>query len=323
MPFSEVEEVQSRTPRTRSALERWLRRIFIEDWSLKLLALAITLGLWFGVTGQSAPVTIRMRGVQLTFRLPDDMEISNDPREEVEVTLTGSKRALDGINARDLVAYVDVSDRKPGERVVQLTPHRLKMELPEGVRIESVEPSAVPLLLEARTGREINIEPRLEGKLPEGYELRAVNVTPQKIRVRGPASHVDALQKASTETIWLDGHKETFTATQTAVDISDPKVDLIDTVVNVSVEIGLQRTEKSFANVAVRTSDGSTASPSTVSITVYGESNALEQLNAENLSITLTVDANGSLTPRLNLPQGMEGRVELRSTKPSNFTINK
>ena len=323
MPFSEEEEVQSRTPRTQSTAERWLRRIFIEDWNLKLLALAITLGLWFGVTGQSAPVTVRMRGVQLTFRLPDDMEISNDPREEVEVTLTGSKRALDGVNARDLVAYVDVSDRKPGERVVQLTPHRVKIDLPEGVRVESIEPNAVPLLLEARVEREIQVEPRLEGKLPEGYELRSINITPQKIRARGPATHIDALQKALTETISLDNHKESFTAAQTDVYIPDPKVDLIDTVVNFSLEIGVQRVEKSFPNVAVRTSDGSTASPSSTGVTLYGERDALAQLNAENLSITLTVDANGSITPHLNLPQGMEGRAELRSLKPSNFSINK
>lgn len=323
MPFSEVEEVQTRTPRVQSALERWLRRIFVEDWSLKLLALAITLGLWFGVTGQNAPVTVRMRSVQLTFRLPDDMEISNDPREEVEVTLTGSKRALDGINARDLVAYVDVSDRKPGERVVQLTPHRVRIELPEGVRIESIEPNAVPLLLEARVERELSVEPRLQGKLPEGYELRSVNITPQKIRVRGPASHIDALQKALTETISLDGHKESFTAAQTAVDIPDSKVDLIDTVVNVSVEVGPQRIEKSFPNVAVRAPEGSTASPSLTNVTLYGEREAVEQISADSLSITLAVDANGAITPRLNLPQGMEGRIELRSVKPSNFSINK
>ena len=31
--------------------ERWLRRVFIENWSLKLLALAITLILWFAVSG--------------------------------------------------------------------------------------------------------------------------------------------------------------------------------------------------------------------------------------------------------------------------------
>jgi hypothetical protein len=33
---------------------RFLRRLFVEDWSLKLLALAITLVLWFLVTGRTA-----------------------------------------------------------------------------------------------------------------------------------------------------------------------------------------------------------------------------------------------------------------------------
>jgi hypothetical protein len=34
--------------------EHWLRRIFVEDWSLKLLALAITLVLWFFISGRTS-----------------------------------------------------------------------------------------------------------------------------------------------------------------------------------------------------------------------------------------------------------------------------
>jgi len=50
---------------------------------------AITLGLWFAVTGQRAPATARLRRVALHFVLPNDMEISNEPREEVDVMLRG------------------------------------------------------------------------------------------------------------------------------------------------------------------------------------------------------------------------------------------
>ena len=46
--------------------ERWFRRVFIEDWSLKLLALAITLILWFVVSGhdieRELPVQPRLDG---------------------------------------------------------------------------------------------------------------------------------------------------------------------------------------------------------------------------------------------------------------------
>jgi len=49
MPLRE----KGRLPEPTSVIGRWLRRIFIEDWSLKLLALAITLVLWFLISGRA------------------------------------------------------------------------------------------------------------------------------------------------------------------------------------------------------------------------------------------------------------------------------
>ena len=220
-----------------NATERLLRRLFLKDWNLKLLALAITLGLWFAVTGQRTPVTRRFRGVQLNFQLPENMEISNDSLAEIDLTLTGEGRDLDLINARDLTATIDITDRRSGERVVQLTPGRLKMDLPNGVRLERIEPGAIQLRLEPTLERELDVEAKLEGKLPDGYGLRKVTVNPPKIRVRGPASHINALTKASTETISLDGRKESFNAQQIAIDIPDQKVAVLNAVVDIFVEI--------------------------------------------------------------------------------------
>ena len=220
-----------------NATERLLRRLFFKDWNLKLLALAITLGLWFAVTGQRTPVTRRFRGVQLNFQLPDNMEISNDSLAEIDLTLTGEGRDLDLINARDLTATIDITDRRSGERVVQLTPGRLKMDLPNGVRLERIEPGAIQLRLEPTMEREMEVEAKLEGKLPDGYALQKVTVNPPKIRVRGPASHVNAITKASTETVSLDGRKESFNAQQIAVDIPDQKVVVLNAVVDIFVEI--------------------------------------------------------------------------------------
>src|SRR5258706_14516088 len=38
------------TTKPSTSIPEWLRQIFIEDWSLKLLALTITLALWFFVS---------------------------------------------------------------------------------------------------------------------------------------------------------------------------------------------------------------------------------------------------------------------------------
>ena len=135
MPFRESTQFNI----ARSPTERWLRRIFIEDWSLKLLALAITLVLWFVVSGR-----------------------------EIE--------------------------------------------------------------------REITVEPSVEGKPAPTYEVKEVLVTPARVRVTGPASSVNLLEKAPTQTISIEGRRESFDAPRTAIHLGDPKVAVRDTV-NVHVTI--------------------------------------------------------------------------------------
>jgi hypothetical protein len=141
------------------------------------------------------------------------------------------------------VPVVDVTDRKPGERVIQLTPGHVQMDLPKGVHLEDVEPNSVLLKLEPRIERELVVEPRLEGKPAAAFELKQAIATPSKVRVRGPASHVNALQNAPTETISIEGRRESFDAPQTAIYISDPKVDVLDTT-NVHVEIVVRGSPK-------------------------------------------------------------------------------
>lgn len=321
MSFREINEDAKRpAPGRPHWARRWLRVVFVEDWGLKLLALVIALGLWYGVTGQRKPTTVRVSRVPLNFRLPGDTEVSNEPRNEVELTLTGSKRALDTINVRDLMANVDVSDLRPGEHSVALTPERVTMALPDGVRYGDIQPSSLTLRLEPRVERELEVEVKYTGGVAEGFELQRVTATPDKVKVRGPASHVNALQKAPTEVISLDGLRETFTLPQADIQIPDRKVDLMNGGVSVTFEIGEQRDEKTIGGVAVVAGDGSGVNPAAVSVTVYGPRSALGQLSAERLRLVLDVTEDGSYRPRLELPADLQGRVELRATNPSVFT---
>lgn len=325
MAFSETDDTPTGGAWWGVALD-WLRELFTEDWGLKLLAMVITLGLWYGVTSQRAPGTVRLRGVQLYFLRPDDVEIANEPREEIEVTLRGRSSALDDlIGRRDLVATVNITNLKLGERIVRLTPENISMDLPEGVRVEKVEPGSVPLRLERRVERDVLVGVRLEGEVPEGYEVYGVEITPRRVRVRGPESHVNALEKAPTETVSLDAQTQTLTLPQTAIDITDGKVIALDPVVSVRVEIGEKRIERRFAGVAVSGGDGGAATPSTASVLVRGARTVVESLNAEQLKIVLEQPADGA-PPRTRLvvsTPGADGRVELISTSPSEFSLDK
>jgi YbbR domain-containing protein len=322
MAFREVEEGESRLARVPREAGAWLYQIFIEDWMLKLIALFISAGLWFAVTGQRKPTTIRLRNVQLDFLLPNDMEISNDPRRDIDITVSGSSSALESLNRRELVARVDASGLRPGDRVVQLTDKII--DLPSGIKVVKIEPNTIPLRIEPSVEREVEVEARREGNLPEGFELYSVAVSPARIRVRGPASHVIALQKAMTETIPMEGRRESFTIPQVAIDVTDQKITVIDAIVNVRLQIGEQRIEKSFAGINVLANNGAQARPPQASLTLYGPKSVIEQLSSENIQLILEVDEDGGVrNMHLKLPEGVADSVQLRSTKPTGFSIIK
>lgn len=318
MPFQDVDEIDETTvpAPAPSRLDKLVRRLFIEDWSLKLLSLAIALVLWLLVTGQNQPVTAHVN-VQLNFIRPPSLEISNDPPRTVDVMLTGSRAKLDDLTTLDLVATVDISDQRAGERVLRLA-DKAQISLPQGVKVDGFQPSAIPVRLEPIVERQVPIEPKLEGQPADGYEVYAVRPNKGSVTLRGPETRVLALQKVQTESIYLGGNKETLMATNVAIDVPDPKVDLMDPVVNVEVEIGERRVEKSISGVAVTAADGSRLQPATGSVSVLGPSSLVESLKAEDLKIV--VDGNG---PKLELPPSLNGKVSMKSIQPGKFLLDK
>ena len=302
---------------------RWLRALFLEDWTLKALALLITLGLWYAVTTQRAPATKRLHDVPLEFLLPDNVDIGNEPLDRVDVMLEGSQDKLAVLSSRDLVAQVDVTALQPGDRNPRLTEKNVSMELPDGVRIVEITPRSLTLHLEPVVEREVPVEARFEGEPPPGFERGPAAVAPERIRVRGPQSHVNAVERAYTETISLAGRRETLALPQVAIDIADHKVVPLDATVSVRVEIAEEQSERRVAGVAVRAESGGAVTPQTVTVNVRGPRTLVESLRAEDLRLVVAPGADGNPVTRLALPPGAQGRVELVNTNPSEFTFNK
>jgi YbbR domain-containing protein len=313
---------KKRTDR-RDGARRWLRAFFLEDWTLKLLSLLISLGLWYAVTTQQRPATMRLRGVQLDFILPDNVQLGNDPVEEVDVTLEGTQSKLADLSARNLIARANVSDLKPGDRVARLSDRNVEMDLPEGVRITDIAPRTVTLHLEPVVVRSVPVEVRFEGEPPEGFKRTGLTVTPEQVRLSGPESHVQAIEKAYTETISLAGQRDTITLPQVAVDVPDHKVTPLDPTVSVRVEIAEEQAQRRFTGVPARAATGGPVTPATAAVTLRGPRSVVETLRPEDLHLIVEAGPDGALTTRLLLPPSADGRVELVSTTPSAFTINR
>jgi YbbR domain-containing protein len=305
-------------------IKQWLRGLVTEDWPMKLIALLIALVLWFGVSGQRTMSTSRIRGVHLSFRVPSGAEISNDPVQEVEITVTGDKRNIDRINKNDLTVTVDLSNYKPSELVVPLKPETVSVELPNSVKLDEIQPNKIVLRLEKSEEELVEVRPSFEGQLPEGYEIYSTTVVPARARIRGPESYVSLIDRVPTERINLDGHKEDFVARQISVNPVNPKVTFLDAVVDVSIKIGEQRMEKTIINLPVKDELTGKTAKETASVVLYGPRTAIEKVKADNFQIMLVTDSGGKLVPTLVWqPNFTPEGIEVRSVKPENYTLPK
>ncbi len=286
-----------------------LRKVFLEDWVMKLVALVITLALWVGVTGLSTPTTTRMSGVPLSMRFSNDTEVTNSLIQEVDIVISGDKRKIDQINKNDLIVSLDLTDVPTGDRVIQLTPENVTVALPTGVRLDEIQPNKIAVRIESMEEKEIPVKAETEGDVPEGLELYSEIVSPQKVRVRGPAGFIRSLMSVSTETIDLSGHGEDFIAKQVPINVSNPKATPLETVVDVTIRIGEKRIERLYL-VPVKDSVGKKAT-----VVLFGGKSLFDNIRAEDLKVEMVEKAFGEITPRLILPAGLEGKVEVRQVK--------
>lgn len=292
------------------SFRRLLRRIFLEDWMTKVIALFITVALWLGVTGLRAPTTARFRSVPLNLRVSNNIEITNSPVQEVDLVITGDKRRIDQLNPRDLVVSLDLTDVPAGERTVQIAPENVSVELPTGVRLEEVQPNRIAVKLEAVGEREVTVRAETEGAVADDYEIYNRTISPLKVRVRGPESFIKSLDSVSTEKINLENRREDFTVRQVALNVVNPKVTLLDTVVDVGFTIGEKRIEKTFV-IPVKTENGNKFA----TFVLYGGTSVLESLKLENLPVETVKNEAGEIAPHLILPVEFKEQVEIRKQK--------
>ena len=288
-------------------LKHILRKLFLEDWPMKLVALVITLALWLGVTGLSTPTTKRLT-VPLNLSVSNDAEITNAPIQEVDIVISGDKRKIDQINRAELGASVDLTDVAAGDRVLSLTPDTVAVALPLGVRLEEVQPSRIAVRIEAVEEKDTPVKAETAGEPAAGFEVYGESVTPQKVRVRGPASLIRTLDFVHTEKIDVGGATQDLYVRQLPVSAPNPKAAVLNTVVDVAVRVGEKRIEKRFTV---------SSAGRTVTAILFGPRSQLERLKPDDLRADITRSDSGDDTPHITLPAAFEDSVEVRSVKAS------
>jgi YbbR domain-containing protein len=176
-------------------------RTLTDNLGWKLLALTASVLLWFWLIGEtevaaSVPVIVQYRNV------PPDLEITSEPENRLFLKLRGPATRLDAATFSAAALRIDLANvHAPGEQTFTVDARALG--LPAGVELLRAVPSQVRVRLDRRGGKTVPVDIRYSGPPPSGYRIGRQAVTPDHVRVVGPATELAQLERASTDAIDL------------------------------------------------------------------------------------------------------------------------
>jgi len=200
-------------------LYKFLRDHLLHNLGLKILSLALAVGLWLALAGEPVSEVAVDAPIALD-NMPANMEISSEAIPKTQVRLRGPERIIHGIQPSEVFAEVDLSGVKPGERTFDLKIHR-----PRDLTVVQVVPGNVHLAFDLRLTKEIPVQPRVSGSFANGYQIGQMQSDPASVKITGPKQHVEAIESATTDPIDLGGAMGKTTFVRHAY-VSDPLVQV-------------------------------------------------------------------------------------------------
>ncbi len=198
----------------------FFRDYLLNNLGLKVLAVAISVGLWWVVSRDPMVESIVTAPIEF-LHAPESLVMTSDRTFDVQVAVSGPERIIRSMDQAEINAVIDLSGVKAGERTFDLGPKQI--HVPRGVKVERVVPSQIHIEFNPSATRTVDVRPRVIGAFVSGYGITDVTPDPATIVIEGPANRVNAIETAITDPVDATGviGKATFT---THAYVPDPLV---------------------------------------------------------------------------------------------------
>jgi YbbR domain-containing protein len=167
----------------------------LHNFGLKLLSLALAVGLWVAVARD--PMAEVAVDVPIEFHnIPENVEISSETIPRAQIRVRGPQRVVRRLQASDVSVEIELSGMKPGERTFDLT------------------------------ADQIPVHPRVVGSFAPGYTIGQIVADPATVTVSGPQKQVQLIEAAITDPVDASGTLDRATFVRHAY-VSDPLVEVM------------------------------------------------------------------------------------------------
>lgn len=186
---------------------RWL----LKNLGTLLLSFVLAVTVWASAVvtadpnqdGAFQPIIIEQIG------LAPDLLLTNEIPELAVMTIKAPRSIWEQLNRQpDAVrAWIDLTGLAAGEHEVKVN---TAIAL-SPIRIQSVEPAIIKIVLEQYTSKSLPIQVNVRGEPPLGYRKGQPQITPEEVTISGPASAVNRVVNASA-TLDISGSSQSVKA---------------------------------------------------------------------------------------------------------------
>lgn len=249
-----------------------------DNLALKAASIGLAALLWYVIAGEKTSEMGLTVPVELQ-NFPQDLELTGEPVNAVEVRLRASPGIIQRIGPGDVSARVDLAGVGEGEHIVHLGAEAIRV--PFGVRVVRVNPATISLNFERTLQKTVPVRPRLTGRPASGFEVAEVASQPPEVRLAGPKSRVQEVESAFTEPISVEGARAPVSDTVN-IGLEEPLLRLIGASrVTVTAQVREVSETRTFGGLDVEVRGGAAAvQPPRVEVVLAGPASALQALGA-------------------------------------------
>ncbi|PYX29468.1 MAG: hypothetical protein DMG80_14405 [Acidobacteria bacterium] len=183
-------------------MAKFLRRVLVQNFGLKLISLLLAAGLWL-VVARDPLAEVELK-IPIEFHsVPENLEIDSASFTEAQVRLRAPGRLIHRLRSGDIRAEIDLAGVHPGSRTFDLSSRNIHM--PQEYEVVQIVPGQFQLSFDNRLTRSVEVRPRVTGSFAQGMRIAQVVAEPAYIRISGPQRRVEAVEAATTDPVDASG----------------------------------------------------------------------------------------------------------------------
>jgi len=255
----------------------------------KLISIAIALVLWVIVLGsRNVEVT---KEIPLEVITPADIVPANEIPEKIAFRLAGPKAFLRAIlDRREDPIRVNLSGAKPGLVTYRFFSDNIRV--PIGVKVLSINPTAILIKLEHQKRRDVPVKVELRGIPPEGYRIVKTEVKPEMARIKGAETRVDGITEITTAPIDVSSLKQSVER-EVPLELSRYNIQIEGGLPKVFIEVEPTSANYRIKNVDIRVLSSYKVSLEEKTVTVLVRATPKDLKSLDRTQVYVVIDLRG------------------------------